>query len=211
MNIEDYLDDDGNIALPEGATRHVIPRNATPPRSAIRPPTAIWTTPEDRDGFAIELTWTELGARVRAVAAQIQQITSPGDRVAIVAPQGVDYVASFFAAIHAGNIAVPLFAPELPGHAERLEAVLDDAKPTVVLTTSQRRRQRWSDVAQAPAATASAGACRRRAAGFGRRDLHAGHAATPTTSPICSTRRARRVPRPASRSPTARCAPTCCR
>ncbi|EUA43230.1 AMP-binding enzyme family protein [Mycobacterium xenopi 3993] len=29
-----------------------------------------------------------------------------------------------------------MFAPELPGHAERLEAVLGDAQPTVVLTTA---------------------------------------------------------------------------
>jgi acyl-CoA synthetase (AMP-forming)/AMP-acid ligase II len=56
--------------------------------------------------------------------------------VAILAPQGIDYVVGFFAAIHAGAIAVPLFAPELPGHAERLEAVLSDADPSVVLTTS---------------------------------------------------------------------------
>ena len=32
---------------------------------------------------------------------------------------------------------MPLFAPELPGHAERLDAVLGDAEPTVVLTTTQ--------------------------------------------------------------------------
>src|SRR5882762_2668716 len=36
----------------------------------------------------------------------------------------------------AGNIAVPLFAPELPGHVERLEVVLADATPSVVLTTT---------------------------------------------------------------------------
>ena len=31
---------------------------------------------------------------------------------------------------------MPLFAPEFPGHAERLDAVLGDAQPTVVLTTA---------------------------------------------------------------------------
>jgi fatty-acyl-CoA synthase len=31
---------------------------------------------------------------------------------------------------------VPLFAPELPGHAERLETALRDSEPTVVLTTA---------------------------------------------------------------------------
>lgn len=61
---------------------------------------------------------------------------SARDRVAILAPQGVEYVAAFFAAVHAGNIAVPLFAPALAGHTERLAAVLADAKPTVVLTTT---------------------------------------------------------------------------
>ena len=64
-------------------------------------------------------------------------MTSRGDRVAILAPQGLDYVTCFFAAIQAANIAVPLFAPELPGHAERLDAVLTDALPAVVLTTTK--------------------------------------------------------------------------
>ena len=31
---------------------------------------------------------------------------------------------------------MPLFAPELPGHAERLETALNDSQPAVVLTTS---------------------------------------------------------------------------
>ena len=77
-----------------------------------------------------------MGTRSRAIAARLQQVTSRGDRVAILAPQGLDYVTSFFGSIQAGNIAVPLFAPELPGHAERLDAVLTDAQPAVVLTTT---------------------------------------------------------------------------
>ena len=56
--------------------------------------------------------------------------------MAILAPQGVDYVAAFFGAVHAGRIAVPLFAPTLAGHAERLTAVIGDARPAVVLTTT---------------------------------------------------------------------------
>ncbi len=77
-----------------------------------------------------------MGTRSRAIGARLQQVTSQGDRVAILCPQGLDYVTSFFGAIQAGNIAVPLFAPELPGHAERLDAVLTDALPAVVLTTT---------------------------------------------------------------------------
>ena len=88
------------------------------------------------DGKAVELTWSQVGTRSQAIGARLQQVTSRGDRVAVLAPQGLEYVTGFFAAIQAGNIAVPLFAPELPGHAERLEAVLGDAQPAVVLTTA---------------------------------------------------------------------------
>ena len=88
------------------------------------------------EGKAAELTWARLGLRLRAIAAHLQGIASRGDRVAIMAPQGLEFVAAFFAPIKAGMIAVPLFAPELPGHAKRLATALDDAQPTVVLTTT---------------------------------------------------------------------------
>ena len=80
------------------------------------------------DGQAVELTWTQLGIRLRAIGAHLQQVAR-GDRVAILAPQGIDYVAGFFAAIKAGTIAVPLFAPELPLHAERLDTALRCSPP----------------------------------------------------------------------------------
>ncbi|NTY63499.1 fatty-acid--CoA ligase [Mycolicibacterium sphagni] len=135
MKLEDHLDADGNIALPSDVTitsflDHNIALFGTD--AAYR----YLDYDHDLAGAAIELTWEELGVRLRAVGARLQQVTQPGDRVAILAPQGVEYVVGFFAAIQSGAIAVPLFAPELPGHAERLEAVLADALPSVVLTTS---------------------------------------------------------------------------
>lgn len=66
----------------------------------------------------------------------MQRFAGPGDRVAILAPQGIDYVCGFYAAIKAGTVAVPLFAPELPGHAERLDTALRDSEPAVILTTA---------------------------------------------------------------------------
>lgn len=133
LQVGDYLDPDGNVVIPEGTTlMSHFPLNV----ADLGDTTAYRYLDFDRDGQAVELTWTQLDARVRAVAARLQQVTSRGDRVAILAPQGVEYVIGFFAAIQAGAIAVPLFAPELPGHAERLDAVLEDAAPTAVLTTT---------------------------------------------------------------------------
>jgi acyl-CoA synthetase (AMP-forming)/AMP-acid ligase II len=91
---------------------------------------------QEQDGRAVVLSWNELWTRVCAIGARLQQVTQPGDRVAILAPQGLDYVAAFFGSVYAGNIPVPLFAPTLSGHAERLAAVLVDARPAAVLTTT---------------------------------------------------------------------------
>jgi acyl-CoA synthetase (AMP-forming)/AMP-acid ligase II len=126
---------DGTIVIPDGVTlTSFLDRNRAIYGDA--PSYRFLDYSQDADGRAVELSWNALWAKVGAVGARLQQVTTRGDRVAILAPQGVDYVAAFFAAIHAGNIAVPLFAPSLAGHAERLAAVLADAKPTVVLTTT---------------------------------------------------------------------------
>ncbi len=132
---EVFLDAEGHIEVPEGATlTSYLDANIVELGDQLAYRYLDYS--QDRDGCAIDLTWAQLGARVRAVAARLQQVAGPGDRVAVCAPQGVDYVVAFFAAIEAGAIAVPLFAPELPGHAERLDAVLTDAAPTAVLTTT---------------------------------------------------------------------------
>ncbi|MGY1502609.1 fatty acyl-AMP ligase [Streptomyces sp. QTS52] len=82
------------------------------------------------------LTWRRLDLRVRALAGRLAEEAEPGTRVALLCPQGTEYVTAFLAALTAGLVAVPLYPPSLPGHGDRLAAVLDDACPGVVLTTS---------------------------------------------------------------------------
>lgn len=135
VQIDECLDADGGIVLPPGATTiSLIERNIANVGDVVAFRYLDYAGPADGD--AIELTWTQLGERLRAIGARLQKLITRGDRVAILAPQGLDYVAGFYAAIKAGAIAVPLFAPELPGHAERLDTALRDATPTVVLTTA---------------------------------------------------------------------------
>jgi fatty-acyl-CoA synthase len=129
------LDANGHIALPEGTNLSaLLDKNIVEFADALAYRYVDYS--QDPDGKGVELTWDQVGTRSRAIAARLQQVTTRGDRVAILAPQGLDYVTSFFGSIQAANIAVPLFAPELPGHAERLDAVLTDAQPAVVLTTT---------------------------------------------------------------------------
>jgi acyl-CoA synthetase (AMP-forming)/AMP-acid ligase II len=88
------------------------------------------------DGRAVTLTWRELDERVSAVAARLSGTALPGERAAVLAGQSADYVVAFLGAIRAGLVAVPLFAPGLPGHAGRLAATFADCAPRVVLTTT---------------------------------------------------------------------------
>ncbi|MGB9226754.1 fatty acyl-AMP ligase [Mycobacterium sp.] len=134
-DINDYVLADGSIVIPDGLTlTSFFDQN----RAAFgdRPAYRFVDYAKEQNGRVVELSWNDLWTQVRAIGARLQQVTQPGDRVAILAPQGVDYVAAFFGAVHAGRIAVPLFAPTLAGHTERLTAVLGDARPAVVLTTT---------------------------------------------------------------------------
>jgi fatty acid CoA ligase FadD32 len=91
----------------------------------------------ERDGVERDLNWADFGARNRAVGARLQQVTEPGDRVAILCPQNLEYLVAFFGTLYAGRIAVPLFDPNEPGHVGRLHAVLDDCHPSAILTTTE--------------------------------------------------------------------------
>ena len=90
----------------------------------------------DPAGFAETLSWGQVYQRVQVVAEELKLHGSAGDRVAILAPQSLDYIVAFLAALHAGFIGVPLSVPQLGSHDERVSAALRDSEPTVILTTS---------------------------------------------------------------------------
>src|SRR5437588_59700 len=134
LRIEDCVDAEGGVVLPPGTTLiSLIERNIANVGDYVA---YRYLDYARSDGHTVEMTWAEFGVRLQAIGAHVQQFADQGDRVAVLAPQGIDYVAGFYAAIKAGTIAVPLFAPELPGHAERLETALRDSQPSVVLTTT---------------------------------------------------------------------------
>ncbi|PPJ04937.1 fatty-acid--CoA ligase [Nocardia nova] len=132
---DDYLDEHGNIKILGDATLiDFVDKHSAANGDELAYRYIDYS--RERDGEYHELTWRQFGARLRAVAARLQQVTRPRDRVAILAPQGLDYVVAMFAAVYAGNIAVPLFDPDEPGHTDRLHAVLGDCRPTAILTAS---------------------------------------------------------------------------
>lgn len=91
----------------------------------------------DWDGVEETLTWSQLQQRVVALAAEIREHARIGDRAVILAPQNMSYILGFLASFEANVIAVPLSTPTMGAHDERVAAVVHDALPTVILTTSE--------------------------------------------------------------------------
>ncbi|MBY0442347.1 MAG: AMP-binding protein [Mycobacteriaceae bacterium] len=91
---------------------------------------------QDWSGVAEKLTWLQLYQRSLNVAAELKECTAPGDRVVILAPQGIDYIIAFIGILQAGLIAVPLSVPLGGASDERVNSVIYDAAPTAILTTS---------------------------------------------------------------------------
>ena len=105
------------------------------------------------DGEEFRLTYAEVDARARAIAATLQRRVGQGERALLLYPQGLEFVAAFFGCLYAGVVAVPCYPLSLarPERAlPRVRGVADNARPRVVLTTSALLRAGESVRAQAP-------------------------------------------------------------
>ncbi|WP_051767848.1 non-ribosomal peptide synthetase [Amycolatopsis vancoresmycina] len=86
------------------------------------------------DGTAAAITYAELDARARAIAALLDGTCRAGERALLLYPPGLDYVAGFFGCLYAGIIAVPAYPPLDSRQAARLTGIAADATPAAVLT-----------------------------------------------------------------------------
>lgn len=93
------------------------------------------------DDVADELTFAALDARIRALAAWLQQMGGAGERAVILLPSGINYAVAFYACLYSGVIAVPAYAPEggPERYAGRLNGILRDAAPRFILVETALR------------------------------------------------------------------------
>jgi fatty acid CoA ligase FadD28 len=91
---------------------------------------------QDWAGVAESLTWSQVHRRSLNLAQELRGCASNGDRALILAPQGLEYIAAFLGALQAGLIPVPLSVPQGGAHDERVNSVMRDTSPSVILTTS---------------------------------------------------------------------------
>ncbi|MHA7649726.1 AMP-binding protein [Mycobacterium sp. ML4] len=90
----------------------------------------------DPTGISESLTWGQVYQRAQVVAQELLMCGASGDRAAILAPQGLEYIVAFLGALHAGFIAVPLPLPQIGVHEERVYSALRDCAACAILTTT---------------------------------------------------------------------------
>ncbi len=86
-----------------------------------------------RRGEVDNVTYEALLGRAAALARRLD--VSPGDRVLLLHPPGIGYIAAFFGCLLVGAIPVPAYPPRNNRNLERLRAILDDAGAHVAIAT----------------------------------------------------------------------------
>ena len=89
----------------------------------------------DGENVTESLTYKDLDGRARTLAVRLLEEISPGDRVLILQPPGVEFVVSFFGCLYAGVVAVATYPPHKQRQVSRIEAIFEDAQPQMVLTS----------------------------------------------------------------------------
>ncbi len=105
-------------------------------RAAEQPERNIYTFLADSTGAEMDLSFGELDRRARAVAAWLQEAGATDGRVLLLFPVGLDYITAFFGCLYARAMAVPAYPPRMNRGFDRLEAIIGDASPSIVLTNS---------------------------------------------------------------------------
>ncbi|HVR96249.1 MAG TPA: amino acid adenylation domain-containing protein, partial [Thermoanaerobaculia bacterium] len=95
-------------------------------------------------------TYGELDARARAIGAALARRGARGERVLLLYPPGLEFIAAFFGCLYAGAVAVPCYPPRPRRDHPRLRAIARDARPRVALTTPELGARREAVVEHVP-------------------------------------------------------------
>ncbi|WP_170973336.1 non-ribosomal peptide synthetase/type I polyketide synthase [Rhizobium sp. FKY42] len=85
------------------------------------------------------LSYEQLSATVRGLAARLLEIASPHERTLILLPSGLEYMVALLGSMYAGMIGVPV---NLPGTArvarviEKVRLIAADCRPSVIITSA---------------------------------------------------------------------------
>lgn len=110
----------------------------------------VYTYLNDGETDETRLTYGQLEGGALAIAAHLQSLISPGERVLLLYPPGTDFPEAFFGCLCAGMIAVPTYPPHSKQFLTSLIASVSDARPAVALSTAATLEKYGDQIEQTP-------------------------------------------------------------
>ena len=101
---------------------------------AAKPDTISFRFLLDGAEDVISMTYEELDQRARAIATKLLTSGLSGERILLLFPPGLDFVAAFFGCWYAKTIPVPAYPPRRNRNTVRINAISDDAHAAAALT-----------------------------------------------------------------------------
>ncbi|BAY15305.1 AMP-dependent synthetase and ligase [Anabaenopsis circularis NIES-21] len=105
-------------------------------RSSQQANIQAFTFLQDGETQIATLTYQELDRQSCAIALQLQTLGLSGERALLLYPPGIDYLPAFFGCLYAKVVAVPAYPPRNQRNTPRILAIIKDAQPKVILTTT---------------------------------------------------------------------------
>ena len=83
-----------------------------------------------------KITYGQLCQNAKSIATYLQASVPQDSRALLLYPQGLDFISAFLGCLYAGIIAVPVYPPKSNQKMTRLESIIKDSAPHIILTTS---------------------------------------------------------------------------
>jgi acyl-CoA synthetase (AMP-forming)/AMP-acid ligase II len=96
------------------------------------------------------ITYAQLDASARSVAAQLQCLNLCGKRVLLLHPHGLDFIIAFLGCIYSGTIAVPVCNPRVGKPIVYLEMIARNCQPEALLSCQTISPEIVNELKQSP-------------------------------------------------------------
>lgn len=89
----------------------------------------------------VKLTYAELDAKAKLIAMKLQETMQLGDRALLIYSPGLELIAALWGCFYAGVIAVLTYPPTDKRAVDKLQLIIHDAMPSVILTDDEIGRK----------------------------------------------------------------------
>jgi acyl transferase domain-containing protein/acyl-CoA synthetase (AMP-forming)/AMP-acid ligase II/pimeloyl-ACP methyl ester carboxylesterase len=104
-------------------------------RAQQQPDKLGFTFLQDGETELDSLTYYQLEAKARSIAAYLQTFDARGERALLLYQPSLDFIAAFLGCLYAGVVATPAYPPRANRNVDRLLSIVNDAGAKFALTT----------------------------------------------------------------------------